>query len=252
MPLSRRKFLKRTFLIFGALSACRKQQEVDTYDTSESILNITLNRKINLSATDKLLFIGDSITDSGRNRNISDPNQDAGLGKGFVKQISTELLGSEKFANVQIYNRGYSGYVTEDLVNLFETDELTINPNVISILIGVNDLRRNNTPLYYYGFYKSLVSKIKQQLPATKIVLCEPFILPNVVNYETMQANLHEYRKVIRTLARDFKTTFIPYDEYFIAESKTNPLEDLLTDGIHPATKGIDLLKEKWLFWLSD
>lgn len=252
MPLSRRSFLKRTFLIAGILSACRKQQELDNYDTSESILTLSLTKKISLSATDKLLFIGDSITDAGRDRSISGPNQEKGLGKGFVKQIADELLGSDKFANVQIYNRGYVGYVTEDLNGLFEVDDLAISPNVISILIGVNDLRRNNSPLYYYNFYKDLISKIRQQLPATKIVLCEPFILSNVDNYETMQANLHEYRKVIRTLARDFKTTFIPYNEYFWAETKTTSIPDLLIDGIHPTEKGIDLLKKMWLSWLSD
>jgi lysophospholipase L1-like esterase len=251
MPLSRRSFLKRTFFIFGVLSACRKEKEVDNYDTSESILNITLNRKISLSATDKLLFIGDSITDAGRNRNITAPNEAAGLGTGFVQQISAELLGSDKFANLQIYNRGHSGYVTEDLVFNFEADDLTINPNVISILVGVNDLRRNNAPLYVYQFYKELISKIKQQLPATKIVICEPFILSNAANYDSMLINLHEYRKVVRTLARDFKTTFIPYNEYFLTESKTSPVEDLLSDGIHPGTKGIGLLKEKWLSWLD-
>ncbi|MCF6404492.1 GDSL-type esterase/lipase family protein [Chitinophaga filiformis] len=252
MPLSRRTFLKRTFFVFGLLSACRKQKEVDNYDTSESILNITLDRKFNLSATDKLLFIGDSITDFNRDRNITAPNEEAGLGKGFVRQISTELLGSGKFANLEIYNRGYSGYVTEELLLKFEADVLTINANVISILIGVNDLRNNHAPLHYYGFYKQLISKIRQQLPAAEIIICEPFTLPNAENYETMQANLHEYRKVVRTLARDYKTTFIPYNEYFLAESKTTPVEDLLYDGIHPASKGFELLKEKWLSWMNN
>jgi lysophospholipase L1-like esterase len=177
---------------------------------------------------------------------------EAGLGNGFVRKISTELLGSGKFPNLQIYNRGYSGYVTENLLFKFEEDDLTINPNVISILIGVNDLRNNNAPLHYYGFYKQLISKIRQQLPATEIIICEPFILPNAEYYETMLANLHEYRKVVRTLARDYKTTFIPYNEYFLAESKTNPVEDLLYDGIHPATGGFELLKEKWLSWLNN
>lgn len=254
MLLSRRSFLRRTFFIAGILSACRKEQELDTYDTSESILTLSLTKKISLSNRDRLLFIGDSITDASRDRTISSPNQDKGLGNGFVKQVATELLGSDEFANVQIYNRGYAGYATEDLVALLDGDklDLAISPEVVSILIGVNDLRRNNSPQHYYFFYKDLLSKMRQRLPTTEIVLCEPFLLSNASNYEAIQPNLHEYKKVVRTLARDFKTVFIPYNDYFWTETKVTSIPDLLTDGIHPTDKGIELITRKWLSWLGD
>ncbi|MBC9934880.1 SGNH/GDSL hydrolase family protein [Chitinophaga qingshengii] len=241
---SRRLFLQNVFLFSGLLAACRKK---DSVQMDDNLLEHNFDQKISFKQDCKLLFIGDSITDAKRDRTILTPNDMNGLGNGYVKEVAIALFQKPAFEKGAIYNRGIGGNTIADLVNRWDSDAIELRPDVVSILIGVNDIRRGNPSDYYYKYYRSILSKIKQSLPHTSIILCEPFILPNIQGYDNFKQNFLDYRKVVRKLAIEFNTFFVPYFSAFESSSQTTAASNLLYDGIHPTNLGITILKDKWL-----
>ena len=86
-----------------------------------------------------ILFQGDSITDGGRDRGQYYANNARGMGQGYVRHITTELLGNHPGSELRIYNRGISGHKVFQLRDRWVDDCLILKPDVLSILIGVND-----------------------------------------------------------------------------------------------------------------
>lgn len=215
--------------------------------TSDDILQTSFTRKIVLKPSATLLFYGDSITEWYRDKTVTAPNDPKGLGEGFVSPIANAILKNSSFSNGSIYNRGVAGDVTNNLTGRWDTDGATLKPDIISILIGVNDLRTNVTPVDYFKNYDNLIKKIKEKFPNAELILCEPFILPNVENYDTMKPNFLQYRKVIRLLAQKYDTVFVPFFDAINGATATTSPEKILSDGFHPAPLAVDLLGKKWL-----
>ena len=123
-----------------------------------------------------ILFQGDSITDCGRDRNAAGPN--AGLGEGYAAMAATALLNRKGGGRLQIYNRGISGNRIVDLYARWKIDGLNLEPDVISILIGVNDTwhefgSRNGVEVpRYEQFYRMLLEWTVRDRPGVKLVLC--------------------------------------------------------------------------------
>jgi len=248
MVLSRRLFIKQTLsLSSGALllGCSKKGEAIPGYDGSDNILDERFNAKISLQVP-SILFIGDSITDAGRNKDILEPNQTEGLGEGFVKAISADVLSNVKYKNLLFYNRGVSGNTTSDLRKRWEADCISLKPSIVNILIGINDLRYNFSPVQFYNNYWNILFLTKSKLPQTKVVICEPFLLPNIANYTSLQSNFTEYRKAIRSLVKEYQAVFIPYYQDFLNASKNTAPEKLLIDGFHPSNDGISLLATSW------
>lgn len=240
---SRRLFIQQFFLVPGLLVACKKND----LHLPDDLLNLPFDQKISFKQGCTLLFIGDSITDATRDKNITAPNDLNGLGKGYVKEVATTLFQKEQFENGAIYNRGIAGNQTIDLLNRWDKDVIELKPDVVSILIGVNDLRRHLNPKAFYDLYWKLLSQTRKALPDTSIILCEPFILPNIREYDNLNPDFTTYRKMVRKLAIEFNTFFVPNYSAFESSLKTTAASDLLYDGLHPTSAGIHLLKDTWL-----
>src|SRR6266545_7934121 len=86
-----------------------------------------------------ILFQGDSITDSGRNRDSADPNAAGALGNGYPLLVASAVLAARPDGGLRFYNRGISGNKVPDLQQRWTTDTVDLYPDVLSILIGVND-----------------------------------------------------------------------------------------------------------------
>lgn len=247
----RRSFIRNILFATAGMYACKKSIPEPDYDHSEQILSTRFTGKIALKSKYRILFIGDSITDANRDKSDLAPNSAPGLGEGYVREIKNNLINSGPFGDFFIYNRGISGDKTIDLLYRWNTDAISLAPQIISILIGVNDLRGEVTPTTYYRIYRKILQRTKERLPATKVILCEPFILNNMSQYAKFEPAFHEYRKVIRTLATEFKTIFVPFYDILYAESQNNPVASLLKDGFHPTPLAITALKKSWLEILS-
>ena len=199
-----------------------------------------------------ILFQGDSITDTGRNR---DPEvaANSGLGIGYALMTAATLLANEPEKDWKIYNRGISGNRVVDLYARWKIDALNIKPDILSILIGVNDTwhekaKNNGVEVPRYDkFYRMLLDWTREELPETKLVLIEPFVLVTGAVTEDWVDEINARREVVKKIAEDYGAVFIPAQSLFDEAAKLAPAEYWLVDGVHPSAAGHKLLTDAWV-----
>ena len=198
-----------------------------------------------------ILFQGDSITDAGRDRKLQDANHPKALGDGYPLLIASELLLNP--AKPKVFNRGISGNKVPDLQARWQQDCIDLKPDVLSILIGVNDIWHKLNGKYegtvedYENGYRDLLEETQRKLPKTRIVLCEPFVLRVGAVNDKWFPEFDERRAVAAKLAEEFKLTFVPFQSMFEAAAKTAGPEYLAADGVHPSLAGHSLMAKTWL-----
>lgn len=211
-----------------------------------------------IGKNDTILFQGDSITDSGRSRdkdNTSAPNNQPGLGNGYAWLAAADLLVNRPADGLKIFNRGISGHKVFQLAERWQSDCLDLNPNVLSILIGVNDIWHSLEPkLGYKGTveiyerdYHALVERTRKALPRTKLVICEPFVLRCGAVTDNWFPEFDNYRASARRVADKHRATFVPFQAMFDEAIKYAPPEHWAKDGVHPSPAGAALMSSFWL-----
>lgn len=151
-------------------------------------------------------------------------------------------------------NRGISGNRVVDLYARWKIDALNLNPDVLSILIGVNDtwhefMYRNGVEVpRYAGFYRKLIDWTREKLPDCKLVLCEPFVLETgVVTPEWVQ-EMDQRRAAVKSLADEYGAVFVPFQSVLSAAAeKAGDPAKILGDGVHPTPRGHQLMADAWL-----
>lgn len=205
-------------------------------------------KKTSLKTNDIVLFQGDSITDARRNKSESGPNNPAALGSGYVFLASANLMGSQPEKDLKIYNRGISGNKVYQLAERWERDTLAIQPDVLSILIGVNDFWHMMNGAYkgtldtYRNDYRSLLQLTKEKLPNVQLIIGEPFALNGTSVKPNWFPLFHDYRKVAKEIAEEFKAIFIPYQQIFDKALELAPVSYWVPDGVHPSLAGAQLM----------
>lgn len=200
-----------------------------------------------------VLFQGDSITDAGRNREIDQANIPAALGSGYANLIASRLLQRQPQANLRFFNRGISGNRVTDLYARWRVDGVNLQPDLISILIGVNDtwhefMYGNGVEVdRYTTIYRMLLDYTKQRLPAVQLVLCEPFVLKCGVVTDGWITEMDERRQVVRELATEYDAIFIPFQSVLNEALAEAAPDYLAADGVHPTPAGHRLLADAWL-----
>lgn len=200
-----------------------------------------------------ILFQGDSITDAGRSRRAVGPNHPDGLGYGYPRLISDHLLESFPEQHLQIYNRGVSGDRIRDLASRWSNETLRLIPDLLSILIGVNDtwnylyMEMGSSPADYRSVYQTILQDTLQHLPGIQFVLCEPFVLiTGEVTAEWMN-DIHQRQEFVRELAEDFKSVLVPFQSALDQAARDVPPHKLLDDGVHPTDLGHRVLANCWI-----
>ena len=164
-----------------------------------------------------ILFQGDSITDAGRTRSRIGPNSPAGLGLGYTRKIADALLDNYPGHYLQLYNRGISGDRIQGLESRWEEDSLRLLPDLISILIGVNDtwnqvlLSMGSDPEQYQIIFHKILTETRQSLPNTRLVLCEPFLLLTGEVTRDWSADITRRQGFVWDLADEFNAIFVPF-----------------------------------------
>jgi lysophospholipase L1-like esterase len=206
------------------------------------------------SAGDVILFQGDSITDAGRDRKKELPNHARSFGNGYAHLIASWLLEEMAGEELTIYNRGISGNKVYQLAERWGRDCLDLQPDVLSILIGVNDYwhKRNGnydgSPEIYERDYRSLLSRTKEALPDIKLVICQPFILTNTSAVdESWVEPFSEYQRIAARMAEEFNALWVPFQEAFDRALDLTPASYWAGDGVHPSMAGAQLMAEAWL-----
>jgi len=199
------------------------------------------------------LFQGDSITDGNRSRNL---DWNHVLGHGYVYLIASRLWCDNPSKGYHFFNRGVSGNKVTDLAARWQEDVLNIKPQLLSILVGVNDVNSmfthdgSVTGENFREVYASLLAKTKEQLPGMRIVLCEPFLLPvgRVKDqWEAWSAEMKVRQTIVRELAAQFHAVFVPLQEEFDKACEKAPPDYWIWDGIHPMPGGHELIARKWI-----
>ena len=199
-----------------------------------------------------VLFQGDSITDGWRDRKVVSANQGAGLGTGYAFLVAAGVLRAHPEAKLRFYNRGAGGSRTPDLLARWEAETLALKPDVISILIGVNDfwhkLDRGYTGTVsdYESQYTSLLQQTRRALPRSRIVVMEPFVLRWGVVNEKWFPEFDQRRAVAARVARQSGATFVPLQDMFLELAKTSSPAYWVWDGAHPTPAGDAAIAERW------
>ncbi|MEM7034222.1 MAG: SGNH/GDSL hydrolase family protein [Chloroflexota bacterium] len=200
-----------------------------------------------------ILFQGDSITDAGRSRDSDASNSPSALGSGYANLIAAQLLRERPADNLQFYNRGVSGNRVVDLYARWKVDALNLKPDLISILIGVNDTwhefgSQNGVEVdRYEAVYRLLLTLTKERLPKTKLVLCSPFVLRCGVVTEEWLVEMAQRQAIVRRLAEEFSAIHVPFQSACNEATDKAPPEHWATDGVHPTPAGHQVLAETWL-----
>jgi len=209
---------------------------------------------IKLAAGDKILFQGDSITDAGRNKENHGFNNPSILGGGYAFLAAADLLHKHADKNLQIYNKGISGNKVYQLAERWDKEALEIQPNILSILIGVNDYWHKHNGNYdgtvevYKKDLTALLERTKTQLPNVKLVICEPFAVKGVKAVDdTWYPEFDSYRAAAKEIASASGAVFVPFQKVFDEAEKNAPGSYWTTDGVHPSIAGSQLMAQAWL-----
>jgi lysophospholipase L1-like esterase len=201
-----------------------------------------------------ILFQGDSITDAGRSRETADtPNDQRALGNGYAWLAASQLLVDRPSDHLKIFNRGISGHKVPQLAARWDKDCLDLKPDVLSILIGVNDIwhklggNYDGTPKVFETGYLELVERTMKALPDVKLVICEPFVLRCGAVKDNWFPEFDSYRASAKKVAETFHATFVPFQTMFDEASKLAPPEHWAKDGVHPSPNGASLMAHTWL-----
>lgn len=200
----------------------------------------------------RILFFGDSITDADRPRDVTEP--DTKLGSGYVAYAASKLY-ERDLVKYEIYNKGINGNRIVDLYARIKRECWNLKPDVLSILIGVNDIWHelaygNGVEIERFEkIYRMLLEDTKKALPNTKIIICEPFVLKGTATEENLDKFLEikEYAKVIKALAEEFGASYVPLQARFDEMGAKYGNSTLLRDGVHPTLRGAVVLANEWL-----
>jgi lysophospholipase L1-like esterase len=249
--MNRRNFFRKTATAGAA--ALLIPEIVNAAYSKNAFANTCL--QLHLSKYDIILFQGDSITDAGRKwEDENNPNQISMLGTGYPLFTAASILANHAGKELKIYNRGISGNKVFQLVERWEKDCIQLQPNILSILIGVNDFWHTKSHAYegtvatYENDYRNLLAQTQQDLPEVKIVICEPFIIHGGSALDsTWESDFAPYREVAKAIADDFKLTFVPFQSVFNEALKKAPAAYWGPDGVHPSLAGAQLMAQAWL-----
>lgn len=247
MNQSRRNFLLKTGAGAAALATIPSI-------VSASIPVFSDKKPAIIKNGDTILFQGDSITDAGRDKKKELANNAGSFGRGYAFLAASNLLNSMPEFDLNIHNRGISGNKVFQLADRWEKDCLDLKPDVLSILIGVNDYwhKRNGkydgTVEVYEKDYRELLMRTQKALPEVQLVLCEPFyVLETRAVDESWIKPMKEYQAAAKRISDDFNTIWVPFQKVYDEAIKHAPGKYWTGDGVHPSMAGAQLMAEAWL-----
>jgi lysophospholipase L1-like esterase len=203
-------------------------------------------------ATTTILFQGDSITDTGRNRTLDAPNHPSALGTGYPLLVASSVLKTRAGRGLRFFNRGVSGDRVPDLAARWQADTIALAPDVLSVLVGVNDYWHKRARGYtgtvadYETGYLALLEQTRRALPEVRFVILEPFVMKVGAVDATWFPEFDERRAAAERVARRIGATFVPLQSHFNELTSVAPPEYWAADGVHPTLAGHEVITERW------
>ena len=206
--------------------------------------------KLELKDGQTLLFFGDSITDAERLR-----DNGADLGKGFVRLLASYIGYRYPDRFIKIINRGIGGDNIMNLWERLETDCINFSPDIVSILVGLNDTTFrlwdmvNNTPFSPDEFedtYIRIVKRIREANSDCKIILATPYLVEMSAEHRINKQLLRKYVPIIEKIAELYDCTLIPLYQEFEKKIQDGYGRYYTCDGVHPTESGAFFIADTW------
>ena len=195
-----------------------------------------------------ILFQGDSITDVGRTKD----DRDEYLGSGYATMVSG-MIGRDYPGHYRMRNRAMSGDRTVDVYARIKKDVINLEPDVLTVLIGVNDTwhelawQNGFSIERYETLLELMICDVKAARPEIEIVFLEPFCLHGFVTdqfYDDFSSDVFKRQAVCKKLAEKHGLIFVPLQKMLEDFAEKYPEETLLLDGVHPSYTGHTLIAE--------
>ncbi|MFT5528306.1 MAG: lysophospholipase L1-like esterase [Pirellulaceae bacterium] len=255
---NRRTFVKASLALSTSAVLCNTAETfaADPPSGGEHVSGVSgYNYRLpNIELGSTLLFQGDSITDMKWGRNQSDRNHY--LGHSYVFIIASRLHTDMPTAKLNFLNRGMSGHTVGDLKARWQKDTLDLKPDVLSILIGINDVGRairagKNVDLKaFQADYETILAQAQEANPKLKLVLLEPFVLPvgRVKDaWKPWRGEVEKLRPIVAKLATAHNALLIKTQDIFDQAAKKTEPEHWMWDGVHPLPQGHELIARNWI-----
>jgi lysophospholipase L1-like esterase len=236
-----------TFFLIKTLNSTKSEAKNDTvkYDAND------YNKQLpGFKKGTRLVFIGDSITDMARGRNEKDRNHY--LGHSFVFMIAGHLGISMPEAQLDFYNRGIGGDTVANLRKRWQKDAIDMRPDILTILVGTNDVGKKVTPAAFEVDYRAILDASMKANPDLKVILLDPFVLKSGglksdSAWSTRRTATDKLRPIVSQLAKEFNAVHIKTQDIFDAAAEAVTPEYWMWDGVHPLPQGHELIARHWL-----
>lgn len=251
----------RKFFLLGLFTGCITilaqtglDASVETHLLGKEEWNISVDHSLPaFKKGAKLLFQGDSITDMGRNKHANGRDLNHHLGHSFVFILAGRLGVELPDRELEVINRGISGNKTVDLQKRWQVDALDLQPDVLTLLVGINNVLLNQALETFDQDYRALLDASRKLNPDLKIVLLNPFILKtasflnNEPRWNGTRKKTDSLRPLIAQIAKDYDAVHIKTQDIFDAAAAAVSPAYWLWDGIHPTAQGHELIARHWL-----
>lgn len=242
------KLTRRTFLTASALAGLAPHSAVASAVANDDMT--TLAKETGLI----FLFQGDSITDGNRGRS-TDPNHS--MGHGYAFAVASRVGADFPEYNFQFYNRGVSGNTVTDLQKRWQDDTIAFQPNVLSMLVGINDTDATvNRPAeaipigQFETTYRDLLASSQRANPDILFVLGIPFVYPvgkRSENWVRWRDETAKQQDVVRKLGTEFNAVIVDYPAVLDKAIARKDAEYWVWDGIHPTVFAHELMAREWI-----
>lgn len=245
----RRKFIKKSVGAISAATLCTKVRSEPLSVSSASVAGYDYQLP-SFNKGSRLLFQGDSITDMKWGRNQSDRNHY--LGHSYVYLIAARLGVDMPEAQLDIYNRGISGHTVADLRKRWQKDAIEMKPDLLSILIGTNDVGGGVSEESFESDYRKILDASRSSNPDLRLVLLDPFVLPTgrlkqEKAWVSRRRATDQLGVIVSRLAKDYNAVHINTQDIFDAAAKLVTPEQWIWDGVHPLPQGHEIIARHWL-----
>ncbi len=218
----------------------------------------------------KILFIGDSITDGNWGGGGAKPSAERNqwdmnhiYGSGFMYISAAYYQGRYSQDEYEFFNRGISGNTLQDLKARWDSDVIQMHPDVLSVLIGTNDidfyLKSDKSVQFNFvaweTLYRKLLAEALQSNPNLKIILCSPFVaktgrLKTSIDFDERNSLILHCAHIVQEIAKDYNAIYLPFDKIIANLLKKSPTSKdtyWIWDGIHPTPAAHERLAELWI-----
>jgi len=199
----------------------------------------------------KIVFFGNSITAGNKAPHLP-------LGEGFVAMLADKLISNETYRHIQVINSGINGHTVQDLLARSDRDAIQHVPDLLVIMIGINDAYNDfaagieSGRLHAYeSDYLKLIDKIITELPETDIALITPYYISDHGSEELYRI-MSRYIGTVKQLGQTHDLPVLDVQRIFDLATRNKPAQYWANDQIHPIPAGHMLIAESVFKFLKD